>query len=57
MKDCFYDKLERVFYEFPKYHTKILLGDFNANVGMEDFENQQLGLRVCKKLLMIIELE
>lgn len=36
MKDSFYEKLERVFDKIPKYHTKILLGDFNANVGMED---------------------
>jgi hypothetical protein len=25
-----------VFDKFPKYHTKILLGDFNAKVGSED---------------------
>jgi len=24
------------FYSFPKYHTKILLGDFNAKVGREN---------------------
>jgi hypothetical protein len=29
VKDSFYDK-------FPKYHMKILLGDFNAKVGRED---------------------
>jgi hypothetical protein len=27
---------ERVFGKFPKYHMKILLGDFNAKVGKED---------------------
>jgi exonuclease III len=36
IKDSFYEKLERVFDEFPRYHMKILLGDFNAKVGMED---------------------
>jgi hypothetical protein len=36
VKDNFYEKLERVFYKFPKYQMKILLGDFNAKVGKED---------------------
>ena len=31
-KDRFYEELEQVFYHFPKYHMKILLGDFNATV-------------------------
>ena len=31
-KDSFYDLLEQVFDQFPKYHTKILLRDFNAKV-------------------------
>jgi hypothetical protein len=31
MKDSFYKELERVFDKFPKYHIKILLGDFTAN--------------------------
>jgi hypothetical protein len=34
-KDSFYEELEGVFYNFRKYHTKILLGDFNAKVGRE----------------------
>jgi exonuclease III len=33
VKDSFYEELERVFDTFPKYHKKILLGDFNAKVG------------------------
>jgi hypothetical protein len=36
MKGMFYEELERVFAEFPKYHMKILFGDFNAKVGRED---------------------
>jgi hypothetical protein len=32
LKDSFYEELERVFHHFPKYHIKILLGDFNAEV-------------------------
>jgi endonuclease/exonuclease/phosphatase family metal-dependent hydrolase len=35
-KDSFYKELKCVFDKFPKYHTKILLGDFNAKVGRED---------------------
>jgi hypothetical protein len=30
------DEVEHVFDKFPKYHTKILLGDFNAKIGRED---------------------
>ena len=37
--DSFYEELEQLFfYNFPKYHTKILLGDFNAKVGRENFQ-------------------
>jgi hypothetical protein len=34
-KDSFYEELECVFNKFPKYHMKMLLGDFNAKVGRE----------------------
>jgi exonuclease III len=36
VKDSFYEELEHVFDKSPKYHMKILLGDFNAKVGKED---------------------
>jgi hydroxypyruvate isomerase len=36
VKDSFCEDLERVFDKFPKYHMKILLGDFNAKVCRED---------------------
>jgi exonuclease III len=36
VKDGFYEELERVLYKFPKYHSKILLGDFNAKVDKDD---------------------
>jgi hypothetical protein len=40
MKDSFYEEVERVFDKFPKYHhMKILLGDFNANVNIQDENN------------------
>jgi exonuclease III len=35
-KDNFYEELEQVFEHFPKYHMKILVGDFNAKLRRED---------------------
>jgi exonuclease III len=43
VKDSFYEELERVSDKFPKYHTKILLGDFNAKVGREDIFKPTIG--------------
>jgi exonuclease III len=42
-KDSFCEELEEVFDHFPKYHTKILLGDFNAKVGREDTFKPTIG--------------
>jgi exonuclease III len=49
VKDSFYEELERVLnaWRFPKYHMKVLLGDFNAKVGRGDIfkptiENENL---------------
>jgi exonuclease III len=42
-KNNFYEELERVFHKFPKYHTKILLGDLNAKAGMEDTFKPTIG--------------
>jgi exonuclease III len=42
-KDSFYEELEQVFYNFPKYHMKILLGDFNAKLGREDTFKPTIG--------------
>jgi exonuclease III len=36
IKDSFYKELEEAFDQFPRYHMKILMGDFNAKVGRED---------------------
>jgi hypothetical protein len=55
VKDSFYEELERVFGKFPKYHMNILL-DFNAKVGRKDIFNRQLGMKVYKKLVIIMEL-
>ena len=43
LKDSFYEELGEVFDHFPKYHMKILLGDFNANVGREDIFKPIIG--------------
>jgi hypothetical protein len=39
-KDSFYEELEQVFDQFPRYHMKNLMGNFNAKVGREDFLKQ-----------------
>jgi hypothetical protein len=43
VKDSFSEGLESIFDKFPKYHMKILLGDFNAKVGREDIFKPTLG--------------
>jgi hypothetical protein len=43
VKDSSYEELKRVFDKFPKYHTKILLGDLNAKVGKEDIFKPTIG--------------
>ena len=42
-KDAFYEELEQVFDHFPKYHMKMLLGDFNAKVGRENIFKPTFG--------------
>jgi exonuclease III len=43
VKDSFYEELEHVFDKFPKYHMKILSGDFNAKVRREDIFKLTIG--------------
>jgi hypothetical protein len=43
VKGSFYEELEHVFDKFPKYHTKTLLGGFNAKVGKEDIFKPTIG--------------
>jgi len=42
-KDSFYEELEQVFDHVPKYHMKIILGDFNAKVGRENIFKPTIG--------------
>jgi hypothetical protein len=51
VKDKFYEEFEHVSHKFPKYHMKMLLGDFNAEVGREDIFNCN-----CEKLYMKLEM-
>jgi len=37
-----YEELQQVLDHFPKYHMKILLGDFNAKLGSEDIFKQTI---------------
>jgi hypothetical protein len=34
--ESFYEEIEQAFYRYPKYHMKILLGDFNIQVGSKN---------------------
>jgi exonuclease III len=43
VKDSFYEELEHIFDKLPKYHKKILLGDFSAKVGREDIFKPTVG--------------
>jgi exonuclease III len=43
VKENIYKELQCVYDKFPKYHMKILLGDFNAKVGREDIFKQTIG--------------
>jgi hypothetical protein len=43
IKDSIYEELEQVFDQFPRYHMKNLLGDFNAKLGREDIFKSIIG--------------
>jgi exonuclease III len=43
IKDSFYEEIEDVFDQFPTYHMKILLGDFNAKVGRKNIFKPVIG--------------
>jgi hypothetical protein len=43
MKNSFYKELECIFNKFPKFHMKILLGDFSAKVDREDIFKPTIG--------------
>jgi hypothetical protein len=43
IKDMFYEELERVFDKFPRYHMKMLLGEFDAKVGRKYIFKPRVG--------------
>jgi endonuclease/exonuclease/phosphatase family metal-dependent hydrolase len=43
IKVSFYEELEQVFDQLPRYHMNIFMGDFNANVGREDIFEPIIG--------------
>jgi hypothetical protein len=43
IKDSFYEELEQIFDQFPRYRIKNMMGDFNAKVGMEDIFKPVIG--------------
>jgi hypothetical protein len=43
IQNTVYEELQQVFDHFPKYHMKILLGDFNAKVGRENTFKLKIG--------------
>jgi hypothetical protein len=43
IKDSLYKELEQVFDQFPRYHIKILLGDFSAKVGRDNIFKPIIG--------------
>jgi len=47
-------ELQQVFESFPKYYTKILLGDFNAKVGREFIFKPTIGNTVYIRIVMIM---
>ena len=50
IKDSFYEELEQTLDQFPRYHMKILLGDFNAKVGQEDIFKPTIGKESLHKI-------
>jgi hypothetical protein len=56
VKGSFYEELENVFDKLVIYHMKILLGNFNAKVGMEDIFKLTTGNESLHEISMIMEL-
>jgi predicted DNA-binding protein YlxM (UPF0122 family) len=45
-KDSFYDKIERVLEQLPKYHMKILLKESSQRLGRNTFQTDRLELDI-----------
>jgi hypothetical protein len=51
VKDSFYEELEHVFDNFPKYHKKMLLGDFSAKAGRKDIFKPTTGYESLHEII------
>ena len=56
-KDSFYEGLGQVFYHFPKYHIKILLGAINAKLGRKNIFKPTIRSDSLSKEVIIMMLE
>jgi len=56
-KDSFCEELEQVFDHFCKYHTKVLLQDFNAKMERENIFKLTIGNEGLHQDVMIMVLE
>jgi exonuclease III len=50
MKDSFYEEVEHMLDKLPKYHMKILLGDFNDKVSREEIFKPTIGNESLHKI-------
>jgi hypothetical protein len=50
-KDIINEKFEKVFQQFPMYHTKILLADFNSNLGREGILKPIIGNKDLQEVI------
>jgi len=57
LKDGFYEELEQVFDNFPKYHMNILLVDINAKVGRENILKPTIGNDSLHQIVMTMVLK
>ena len=57
LTDSFYVELQHFFYHFPKYHAKIIFGDFNEKVGRENIFKLTIGNESLHQIVLIMVLE
>jgi hypothetical protein len=50
IKDSFFEELEHVFDKFPKYHMKVLLGDFSAKVCRKAIFKPTVGSKILHEI-------
>jgi hypothetical protein len=52
-KGSFHEELQHVFHKFMKYCIKIMSGNSNTKGGREDMSNQQSGITVYMKMMLM----